>query len=282
MKPVVYIQANDHQLVPAQVAAYSLRTRSRDPGRFDVRLLRLEETPELCRRDRQSFHRFGKRHTWRIEDPQSFELLRRCPPQLMGFRGRALVLDPDIVALGDVNALLARDMHDAAILCRPRAHTWHGKPMHFTGVMLLDCARLAHWRWQRDVDALFAGALDLEPWLRLVDEPPDTIGALEEEWNHLDTLTNTTKLLHYTDMRTQPWRMGLPVAITPEDAVTVHPDPRQERLFFLLLAECLRAGAITDAFLRDAVARKYLRADLFEALAAVTRPELTTRGESRI
>jgi hypothetical protein len=134
--------------------------------------------------------------------------------------------------------------------------------------MLLDCAQLTHWRWQDDVDALFAETLDLEPWLRLADEAPDTIGPLEEEWNHLDTLTAATKLLHYTDMHTQPWRTGLPCAVAPDRLVTAHPDARQERLFFSLVSECLRSGEVTEELLRDAVARKHLRADVFDLIAS--------------
>jgi hypothetical protein len=76
--------------------------------------------------------------------------------------------------------------------------------------MLLDCSKLTHWQWERDVDEIFRGRLKLGPWLSLLDESPDRIGLLEDEWNHRDTLTGATELLHNTTIATQPWKTGLP------------------------------------------------------------------------
>ena len=76
--------------------------------------------------------------------------------------------------------------------------------------MLLDCSKLTHWQWEREIDELFTGQLKLGPWLWLLDESPERIGLIEEEWNHHDTLTEKTKLLHNTEARTQPWKTGLP------------------------------------------------------------------------
>src|SRR5206468_6257918 len=44
-KPTVVIYTNDQQMVAALVGAHSLKSRSNSPHLFDVRLLRLEETP---------------------------------------------------------------------------------------------------------------------------------------------------------------------------------------------------------------------------------------------
>jgi hypothetical protein len=48
-----------------------------------------------------------------------------------------------------------------------------------------------------------------------------------------------------------------------------HPDPRQERLFFALLKECLDEGSITRSFLRQAMRKNYLRKDAFTLLEAL-------------
>ena len=47
-KPVVFIHTNEQHLLGVIVSAYSFRRQSRQPERFEVRLLRLEETPQLC------------------------------------------------------------------------------------------------------------------------------------------------------------------------------------------------------------------------------------------
>ena len=50
-RPTVVIHTNDRQLAAALVSAHSLKSRSRTPDAFDVRILRLEETPFLDVRD---------------------------------------------------------------------------------------------------------------------------------------------------------------------------------------------------------------------------------------
>ncbi len=301
MKPVVVIHTNDQQLVPALVSAHSLKARSKSPECFDVRILRLEETPQLLRREGQTYLLWEgtKPKVWRTSNLQAFSPLRRMVPALLGFTGRALVIDPDVFAVGDVWELLSRDMHGKAILCRRRTHPRADRLVHSSAVMLLDCEKLTDWDWDRDLDRIFAHELPLDAWLALEDVPPEQIGLFEDEWNDLDTLTDGTKLLHTTVTLTQPWKTGLratrhslapqvfmsrewrrvraarwraPARGRPvEDTVTYqpHPDPRQEALFFALMKECLADGGITEKTIRVAMRKHWLRKDALEMLAKV-------------
>jgi hypothetical protein len=296
-KPTVVIHTNDAQLVPALVGAHSLRSRSKHPDLFDVRLLRLEDTPHLSRRDGERFVWWeGNRPTvFRRRNTQSFSALRRMVPALLGYEGRALVLDPDVFAIGDVWELLSRDMNGKPILCCQKPLARDGRRLYSSAVMLLDCAKLTHWQWEREIDDIFRGAVPFGPWLFLMDESPERIGLLEDEWNHCDRLTDRTKLLHNTEIPTQPWKTGLPAdyhehaprwpppleglrraarrAISGDTDGTLryrpHPDPRQERLFFTLLRECVEAGHITRGDLRRAMRRNYLRKDALTLLDAL-------------
>lgn len=293
-KPTVVIHTNDQQMVAALVCAHSLKSRSKNPHLFDVRLLRLEETPHLYKRHNQRFVWWDgdEPSVWRRWDLQSFAPLRRMVPALLSFQGRALVLDPDVFAVGDVYELLCRDMGGKAILCREKPECREGRRPYSSAVMLLDCNKLTHWQWERDIDDLFTGRLKLGPWLSLLDESPERIGLFEEEWNHCDTLTEKTKLLHNTRIQTQPWKTGLPadyhnyaprhtywleelkritrqtIDAGPDRTVRYqsHPDLRQEQLFFGLLKECVEQGSITTRFLRKAIRRNYLRKDAFTLL----------------
>jgi hypothetical protein len=300
-KPVVVIHTNDQQLVPALVGAYSLKARSKNPEFFEVRILRLEETPHLYNREGQKFVWWDARRTavWRRSDLQSFAPLRRMVPELLGFVGRALVLDPDVFAIGDVNELLSRGMDGRAILCRPRqvheipdVYRAQRSQLYSSAVMLLDCAQLRNWDWARDIDALFSCRLKLTPWLSLMDVPSERIGLFEEEWNDRDTLTPDTKLLHNTEISTQPWKTGLradyheyaprgpmPLQWLTHRAVRLrhqrtltpllyrpHPDPAQEDLFFGLLNEALESGEISERLVRRAIRRRHLRSDTFALL----------------
>ena len=117
-----------------------------------------------------------------------------------------MVVDPDVFAVGDVWELLSRDMQGKAVMCRQRGKTAaHGA----SSVMLLDCAKLKHWKLEKDFDALFKGKRDYNEWMNLGYEDPKIASALiEPEWNDFDKLTPKTKMIHNTRRRTQPWKIG--------------------------------------------------------------------------
>ena len=75
------------------------------------------------------------------------------PPELMSYEGRAVVVDPDVFAVQDVWELLSAT-------CRARRScAGSGAPRHYaSSVMLLDCAKLKHWKLATDFDALFTQA----------------------------------------------------------------------------------------------------------------------------
>jgi hypothetical protein len=290
-KPVVFIHTNEQQMLGALASTHSFRRQSRHPDRFEIRILSLEQTPHLYRREGQRYLRTGKMATWHNDDLQSFSPLRRLVPQLMGFEGRALVTDPDVFSVGgDVLELLESDMAGKAVICRTLPEEKGGGTGQWaSSVLLLDCARLATWRWDEQIDAMFAGQLDYMRWIRLADEPQDTIGELPEVWNSLDKLEADTRLLHMTKRLTQPWKTGLPIDFDmnvqgPSGQLRrwlrdrgwlrakryqPHPDPRQEAFFFSLLKECLDTGVVSEDFVRRAVAAGDVRPDVFDRLAAV-------------
>ncbi len=202
----------------------------------------------------------------------------------------ALVVDPDVFAVGDAGELFARARQGKAIWCRARPGH-NGAPDYLaSSVMLLDCAKLPHWRFEAQLEDLFAGSLDYVDWIELKTEPRETIGLLEPEWYDFDRLTPETRLLHTTKRRTQPWKTGLPVDFTlrergfgPIPAALVrpvlrlwtarnrykpHPGPNQEAYFFALLAECLDAGEVTREEVEDGIGQRHIRPD---ALALAER-----------
>ncbi len=289
----VFIQANRRQWLGAVVAEHALRRNSRHNERFAVRIMPVEDFPSLQQREGQRFRRGGEWRIWRNDDLQSFTPLRFAPPELMGYQGRALVIDPDVFAQGDVWELLSRDMGGHAILCRAKTGRKGRTGAFATSVMLLDCARLRHWDLERDFGALFRGERDYMDWIGLHLEDPASVGPLEPEWNDFDHLGPQTRMLHNTKRWTQPWKTGLPVDFRPADSFRLfpprhwlrrarralfgdyrfagryrrHPDPAQERFFFGLLGECLATGAIDEARLRAEIASHHLRPDAFEVLA---------------
>ena len=99
-------------------------------------------------------------------------------------------------------------------------------------------------------------------------------------------------MLHNTRRRTQPWKTGLPVDFVPVESFpgipglgwlmrkrrewfgeyallgryVPHPDPRQERLFFGLLRECVASGSVTEERLHEEMRRNHLRHDAIQVM----------------
>ena len=291
-KPCVFIQTNHKQIVGAIVSEHSFRRFSRHNDEFDVRIMRIEDFPFFAEKEGETFLRGGKERTWMNDDLQSFTPTRFLPPQLMGFEGRAVVVDPDVFALEDVWTLFTMDMQGKAIWCRQRSkkdRDINGDMA--TSVMLLDCAKLRHWDVERQFRSMFDGDLDYKDWVPLRLEPRESIGLLDNVWNDLDVLTRRTRFLHTTKRITQPWKTGLPVDFRPADKASVpvlgwansmrrklfgeyallgryrrNPDKNQENLFFALLRECVEEGKVTIEQLHEEMAKNHVRHDALEIM----------------
>jgi hypothetical protein len=278
VKPTVFIQANARQRIGAKISAYSDKRNSRSPGSFNVTIMMAEDFPRLTQSGR-SILRAGNIRGWDPGDLQTFTPLRFAPPALMGFKGRALVSDPDCFAIGDVVELLERDLAGKSLLAKPQPGH-NGNPDYIaSSVMVLDCAKLRHWDFDPLLDRLFAHDIDYVDWIELKYEDRSKIGFLEPEWNSFDTLTRTTKLLHTTNRRTQPWKTGLPVDYTLRKrgwwdgarriwhwTYQAHPDSNQEALVYALLSEMLDSGIVTEPELVREMGDNHIRHDSLELI----------------
>ena len=151
----IFIQANNNQLIAAKVAKHALETRgrAREHG-ASVTLMNVEEMQPFKAFDGSTYLRGGKLNRFDLRAMQSFTLSRFMPPELMRFSGRALVIDPDVFALADIGELLDSDLKGNAIAACRCKHGWE------TAVMLLDCARLTHWRIAEILAALKNHSVD--------------------------------------------------------------------------------------------------------------------------
>lgn len=285
MTPTVFIHTNNQQYFGALVARHTLKRMANDPDGFDVKILRREDFPVFETFEGRKFLRAGGWRTWRNDDLQSFTPIRFAPPEVMAYQGRAVVIDPDIFAVGDIGQLLNMDMGDKAVLARPRPGHNGRQDYMASSVMLMDCARLPHWKMQDQFEAMFAGELDYDDWITLASQPKGTVGALETVWNDFDNLTPETRLLHNTKRRTQPWKTGLPIDFTnrvpvigkflPNAGIRLpgkykpHPDKRQEQLFYAFLRECVDAGDVSEEDIRGEMRANHLRHDSLDLIRSV-------------
>ena len=180
VRPCVFIQTNAKQRLGALVAAHALKRNSAKPDAFDVRIMHHADYPFFAAKEGQAFLREGVSRIWRNDDLQSFTPLRFMPPELMGYRGRAVVIDPDIFAVADIRELLGRDMGGKAVLCRQRGMKTVGMA-YASSVMLLDCAKLTHWRVEEQFNEMFEFKRDYMRWISLLMEPEGSVGLFEPE-----------------------------------------------------------------------------------------------------
>jgi hypothetical protein len=284
----VFIHTNPKQWLGALVSQYSLKRNSAHADSFDVRIIHTDDHPFLHVREGQRYLRDGLKRVWLMNDTQSFTPLRFMPPKLMNYSGRAVIMDPDVFAVGDIYELLSRDMQGKSIMCRSK----RGAKAFASSVMLLDCSQLRSWDCEAEFNELFEFKRDYMDWIFLKCEPRDTIGLFEEEWNDFDRLTERTKLLHNTKRLTQPWKTGLRIDYTPALKTSrfrplgwlrrsremifgrygmlgrykPHPDPKQERYFFGLLRECLEKGILSEDILREEMKHENIRGDALEVI----------------
>lgn len=134
-----------------------------------------------------------------------FSFSRFKIPELCGYRGRGIYMDADMQVFDDILDLWARPFEGARVLYAEGPAS-QGRSPQFS-VLLLDCSQL-DWDVReivRGFDEGRYGYADLMQRMCIVDEAHKRPG-LPFEWNSLEHYEDgRTKLIHYTDMPTQPW-----------------------------------------------------------------------------
>lgn len=177
-----------------------------------------------------------------------FSLYRFLIPAVCGFKGRAIFLDSDMICLADIGELFDTPLEGYDFLAKGDAyggsHAWG------LSVMLIDCGR-ARFDLEAIVDEIDHGEYTLEDFARMTGRfrtrRPCAIGAIDPRWNEFDRYDAGTKLIHYTNLETQPWKY------------TGHP---AGELWFQYFREALAAGAVTRDDVTVTLLRAYARPDL--------------------
>ncbi len=272
-KKGIFIQADKKQLLGAMVAKHALEIRGGALAQgIPVTIMLVENYPIFTKYSGISYRRGSKIVEHDPEDLQFFTLSRFMPPELMGFEGRALVIDPDIFALKDIASLFDLDMGGAAVAACRKKDAWD------SSVMLLECSKLRHWQIASLLEGLKNRTEDYNEWMWLKKEK---VFPIDREWNSLDQFSANTRLLHTTTRLTQPWKTGLPIDFVPGTVPKLfgmiprfwvpqhteyqpHPDTRLEQLFFTLVKEALEANAIDRGFITEQIALGNIRQDFLE------------------
>lgn len=284
MEKHVFIQANNKQLFGAKIARYAIESQAQE-GPIPVTIINVDAIDIFQGFAGSTFLRSkGDLRTFTAQDLQSFTLSRFMPPALMGYTGKAVVIDPDIFACTDIHELSSLDLGGAAIAACRKKDAWD------TSLMLLDCAQLRHW----DIGGLLTSLKErMVVYSDIMSLRTETAPIMElpRVWNSLDHLDGHTKMLHTTNRLTQPWKTGLPIDFTRNKAPKIlgifpreplqrllgkipstyqkHPDAGIERFFFTLVRDALTEGYISQEEIDTEIRKGNVRKDFREMLTQV-------------
>jgi lipopolysaccharide biosynthesis glycosyltransferase len=209
--PRVVIGAGPNDRLPAKVCEWSIRAHLK-PGSSVQIIHTFERTLPMW-----------SGGTW-----TAFSFVRWWIPTLLRRRGRAIYLDSDMLVFADIRSLWDVPMNGKAVLR-------HREP----SVLVIDCRKAARfWDMKRIVCDLESGRITYAELMMTMNRMPvEMVGNVPEDWNHLDRYRKgRTKLLHYTKVRTQPWRWGR---------------HRFGALWYEALERALRAGMVPQEWLDD-------------------------------
>lgn len=242
----VFIGADSSQALASRVLEYSIRRHTDAP----VEVHHMIDLPVPRPASRENWPRTG------------FSFARFCIPELAGRQGRAIYLDADMLVFGDIRELWSLPFNGASVLIQRevahvattlrKRHAPAERKLQCS-VMLLDCARL-DWDIATIVSRMDAGEFDYErlmSGLCIVDDA-DLACTVPPEWNSLEHRDAGTRLLHYTDMGTQPW-----VSTRNPNADVWYAEVRQ------MLAD----GSLAPSDLQSAIAQGYFRPSLYADIA---------------
>jgi len=177
-----------------------------------------------------------------------FSSYRYLIPELAGFKGRAVWFDSDMICLKDPRELLECDMGGNDFLAKGGAYkeeiSWG------LSVMLIDCDR-CKFDIVNIFDEISAGKYEYRDFTIMADgftkHHSYKIGKLDPRWNEFDRYDEETRLIHYTDLSTQPWKF---------------PGHPAGELWFEYFNEACESGAITEEDVALTVERAYVRQNI--------------------
>lgn len=241
----IFIGSADRSILEQRVLQWSILTRTKHPVDFFV----MNGTSNAILRDNgDKVEDFLDARLMHQNLSTPFTFFRYAIPQFCAYSGRAIYIDSDQLVFADIDDLWSRPLDGTGVsMCRAyRPGRWA------TSVMLFDCEKC-----RLDLPAVLAdieaGKLTYTDLNFITDAfraaYPIAIQVLEPEWNSLDCYSTSTKLIHFTNLRMQPWRF------------TMHP---AEELWVMYLQGAYRDGYVTRELIEHAIAEHGCRSDLVD------------------
>jgi hypothetical protein len=243
--PVVFIGSGEASVLERKTLIYSIKKVSRVPPEIIV----FNGTHNTVEREGSEPQLAPMSLRAKYKNITEFSNYRFLIPELCGHTGRAIYLDSDMICIADIGELFNASPDEADFLAKSFVDK-SGQRRWGLSVALYDCA-LCHFDLERYVDEMGSGLYtynDLQQMSpQFLSVHPFRIGEIDPNWNSYDHFDGRTKLIHYTNLHMQPWK------------VRGHP---HGNLWFQYFHEARQAGFVTDADIELAIRRGYARQDL--------------------
>lgn len=188
----------------------------------------------------------------KYENITEFSLYRYLIPQLCNYQGRAIYIDSDVICLKDIGELFDTEFDGCDFLAKRDAYNHMGANFWALSVMLLDCQKCRfdlETYYQEIAQGLYSYTDFACMSPTFLTQHPFKIGKLDPNWNVLDRVDKNTKLIHYTNLYTQPWKYS---------------DHPYGKLWFTYFHEAIAAGYITEEDIELSIVRSYVRRDIMK------------------
>jgi Glycosyl transferase family 8 len=194
-----------------------------------------------------------------------FSLYRYLIPELCSHQGRAIYLDSDTICQANIGSLFDAPMNECDFLAKREYAEQDGEKMWGLSVMLIDCERTRFPLPEifNEIDqGLYTYTEFSQMGKNFQTRRLYKIGELDPAWNSFDRADQETKLIHYTNLSTQPWK---------------YPGHPFGKLWFSYLDEAREQGFVSDHDINLTIQRGYARADLRGGSAAARLGNLLKR-----
>jgi lipopolysaccharide biosynthesis glycosyltransferase len=239
----VYVGVDRSQLLAVPVLEYSIKRHTK----AKVEVIPMLDLPVPVPKDPRNSQRTG------------FSFSRLCIPALAGYKGRAIYLDADMLVFKDIEELWDIPFEGAKIIVQQEIKYQEettakvGAPKvrkKQSAVMLLDCENL-DWDIKKIVQGMDEGKYDYDQLMFefcILDESEVKYG-VPFEWNSLEHWEPNTRLIHYTDVYTQPWTAC---------------GNKNGYLWFAEVRRMIRDGKLTWAQIEEEIKLGYFRPSLIK------------------
>ena len=194
----VYIACNRFQFLAAKVASYSFSRFG-----FETKIINVENYRQITKFFNRHYLKKGKKVIFR-NDLQSFTFLRFLIPELFLNTDPILIIDPDMFAIKDPIGLTSLLNKDSDIFCS----FVNNKPR--TEIMLFKPFKKI-WNFDLIINKVFNFELDYDDLFSLNFLEKINLDKIDNKYNVLDSIDDTSIILHTTQRITQPWKEGLKV-----------------------------------------------------------------------